>query len=104
MVGRIIGHTEPVEADSHLFEDLSKVGMIELGDSAGCGVLGLGSDNDRRSVVVGSADEDDIIPKMPEIADIKVAWNIGPQMAKVAETIGIGKATGDDGRLTGHSD
>ena len=99
----IIGHAEPIKTDSHLFENFIEVSMIILGDGTRSCMLSFCCDNDRSSVIVGTADKHDVIAKPAQVADIEVAGNVGPQVAKMAQTIGIGKTTGDDCRLIGHS-
>ena len=103
VVRRVVGHAEPVEPDSHCLKDFVEVCVIVFGDGTRGGVLGFGGDDDGGSVVVGAADEDDVVAKPPQVADIEVAGDVGPQVAKVAQTVGIGKTTGDDCRLIGHS-
>jgi hypothetical protein len=43
-------------------------------------VFRFGGDDDWRSVVVRTADEDDIFPETSEVTYIKVAWDVGSEV------------------------
>jgi len=54
----------------------------------------LGVDDDGGSVRVGAADEYRIFSHLLEAPDVYVSGHVGPQMADVAGTIGVGQSAG----------
>lgn len=102
MVCRIIGHAESIKGDTHCFEDFFEVGVIFFTDGTRCCVFCFGSDNDRRSMVIGSADEDNVIAETSEIAHIKVAWYVSTEVPEMAKTVCVGQTTRNDSGLIVH--
>ena len=80
MVGFVIGHTEAVKANTHSLEYFIKVLMVALGDGTRRDLLSLGRDDNRSTVVVRSADKNDVLSQPAEISDIEVSRDIGTEV------------------------
>jgi len=78
------------------------VGVIFIGYGTGRGFFGLCGDDDWGPVVVGSADEDDVIAETPEIAYVEIAGDVRPEVPEMAKTVCIGQTTRNDSGLIGH--
>ena len=76
--------------------------MIFFGYGTGRGFFSLGSDDDGGPVVVGSADEDDVVAETPKIAHVEIAGDVRPEVPEVAKTVCIGQTARSDSGLIGH--
>lgn len=61
----------------------------------------FGTDHDGSAMVVGTADKNHLVSGSPQVPDKEISRHVGPEVAEVAGTIGIGKPAGhEDGSLT----
>src|SRR5690606_35370112 len=81
-----IGHAEMVEADAHPAERVVEVLVVATTELARGGSLCLGTDHDRRPVVVRAADEEDLVAPVAQIADVHVRRHVRAEVTEVART------------------
>jgi hypothetical protein len=54
-------------------------------------------------MIIGTADEHHLLATSPQVSDIEICRDIGPEVSQMAGAVGIGKAAGDeDGAVTHH--
>ena len=92
-----------VEVDAEAREGVLHHAVVLVHDVLRSDALGAGLDGDGHAVLVGAADEDDVLAPHPEVADVDVAGDVGTgQVADMDGTVGVRKRAGHEGSLVGH--
>jgi hypothetical protein len=102
MIGLSICHSKVIKIHRETFEGIIKVLVVPQRELPRVYLFFLGAHHDRGPVVVGSTDKNYISPGPTQKSYIKIGRYIGPQMAKVAASIGIGKTAGHQPRALIH--
>ena len=92
-----------VEIDAETREGILHHLVVLVHDVLGCDAPLAGLDGDGDAVLVGAANEDNVLAPHPEVTDIDVTGDIGTgQMADMDRTVGVRKRTGHKGSFVGH--
>ncbi|OPX71284.1 MAG: hypothetical protein A4E36_00118 [Methanoregulaceae archaeon PtaB.Bin009] len=99
----IVGHPEMVEFNLHPAEGQIEVGMVAFRHLPWGDLRLFCTDHDGRAVVVRTADEYHLLASPPQVPDVAVGGDVGPQVPDVTGAISIRKAAShQNGLLTHH--
>ena len=86
------GTSVDVERDAELLERVAYQGVIAVDDVLRCAAFLLGADGDGHSVLVASADKDDVFLLESQVADVDVGRYIDAgQVSDMNRSVGIGQ-------------
>jgi hypothetical protein len=103
VVRRVVRHPEMVKDDTHPLEGLVKMSVELFRECTRCYSRILGAHDNRCPVIIGTADEHHRLATSPQVSDIEIRRDIGPDVPEMAGAVGIGKAAGhEDGSVTHH--
>jgi hypothetical protein len=102
VISGVIGHAKVVEFDPHSPERLVEVFVVSFGKRTGRNSFLLGADHDRGAMVVRATDKYHGFSRPPEITDVEIGGDIGPEVTQVTGAVGVGEPAGHEERPVAH--
>jgi hypothetical protein len=99
---RVVSHPETVKRNSHSPERIIEMPVVAFRERSGRDPRIFSGDDNRRPMVIRTADEDDLFACPPHIADIRIGRDVCPQVPEMAGAVGVRQPAGNQQRRFFH--